>query len=400
MKIIALLRKNGLLFLKSSVISVIVSIVFAAGCLLAANTLSDRNAREYTKLKIAVVNNDTSDSSALAVKLLTNSVKSLNAVLSMSVMEEDIAFDEIKNGNLNGILIIPDGAIEGYLYGNDIPMTLYISDASPYEHIILKQIGETGRKMLSFGRSGTYTVQRIMYEKGNKDKYDEISDRINTILLSKTLGAYSDMTIWKNVNLSGAIVPLIPHHILCFFAFFMLCSVSLWSKFIINDISPSVLQRMFCSKINPFEVIISKVIYIFLFNIIVTILFFLSSKFFSDYDIHINLLCITVTSLFLSTLSVFMFIVIGKNSSFIISSVSMTGIILSGGIIPVSLIPSTLANIGVFSPNRLIYVVLSTIYTNENNISYIIVMASFSILFVIVSTFYLKRKSLFKEEEI
>ena len=400
MKIIALLRKNGLLFLKSSVISVIVSIVFAAGCLLAANTLSDRNAREYTKLKIAVVNNDTSDSSALAVKLLTNSVKSLNAVLSMSVMEEDIAFDEIKNGNLNGILIIPDGAIEGYLYGNDIPMTLYISDTSPYEHIILKQIGETGKRMLSSGRSGTYTVQRIMYEKGNKDKYDEISDRINTILLSKTLGAYSDMTIWKNINLSGAVVPLIPHHILCFFAFFMLCSVSLWSKFILNDISPSVLQRMFCSKINPFEVIISKVIYIFLFNIIVTILFFLSSKFFSDYDIHINLLCITVTSLFLSTLSVFMFIVIGKNSSFIISSVSMIGIILSGGIIPVSLIPSTLANIGVFSPNRLIYVVLSTIYTNENNISYIIVMASFSILFVIVSTFYLKRKSLFKEEEI
>ncbi|MBQ7958608.1 MAG: ABC transporter permease [Oscillospiraceae bacterium] len=386
--------------MKSSVISVIVSIVFAAGCLLAANTLSDRNAREYTKLKIAVVNNDTSDSSALAVKLLTNSVKSLNAVLSMSVMEEDIAFDEIKNGNLNGILIIPDGAIEGYLYGNDIPMTLYISDTSPYEHIMLKQIGETGRRMLSSGRSGTYTVQRIMYEKGNKDKYDEISDRINTILLSKTLGAYSDITIWKNVNLSGAIVPLIPHHILCFFAFFMLCSVSLWSKFILNDISPSVLQRMFCSKINPFEVIISKVIYIFLFNIIVTILFFLSSKFFSDYDIHINLLCITVTSLFLSTLSVFMFIVIGKNSSFIISSVSMIGIILSGGIIPVSLIPSTLANIGVFSPNRLIYVVLSTIYTNENNISYIIVMASFSILFVIVSTFYLKRKSLFKEEEI
>ncbi|MBP0960046.1 MAG: ABC transporter permease [Oscillospiraceae bacterium] len=386
--------------MKSSVISVIVSIVFAAGCLLAANTLSDRNAREYTKLKIAVVNNDTSDSSALAVKLLTNSVKSLNAVLSMSVMEEDIAFDEIKHGNLNGILIIPDGAIEGYLYGNDIPMTLYISDTSPYEHIILKQIGETGRRMLSSGRSGTYTVQRIMYEKGNKDKYDEISDRINTILLSKTLGAYSDMTIWKNVNLSGAIVPLIPHHILCFFAFFMLCSVSLWSKFIINDISPSVLQRMFCSKINPFEVIISKVIYIFLFNIIVTILFFLSSKFFSDYDIHINLLCVTVTSLFLSTLSVFMFIVIGKNSSFIISSVSMIGIILSGGIIPVSLIPSTLANIGVFFPNRLIYIVLSTIYTNENNISHIIIMASFSILFVIISAFYLKRKSLFKEEEI
>ena len=400
MKIIALLRKNGLLFLKSSVISVIVSIVFAAGCLLAANTLSDRNAREYTKLKIAVVNNDTSDYSVLAVKLLTNSVKSLNAVLSMSVMEEDIAFDEIKHGNLNGILIIPDGAIEGYLYGNDIPMTLYISDTSPYEHIILKQIGETGRRMLSSGRSGTYTVQRIMYEKGNKDKYDEISDRINTILLSKTLGAYSDMTIWKNVNLSGAIVPLIPHHILCFFAFFMLCSVSLWSKFIINDISPSVLQRMFCSKINPFEVIISKVIYIFLFNIIVTILFFLSSKFFSDYDIHINLLCVTVTSLFLSTLSVFMFIVIGKNSSFIISSVSMIGIILSGGIIPVSLIPSTLANIGVFFPNRLIYIVLSTIYTNENNISHIIIMASFSILFVIISAFYLKRKSLFKEEEI
>lgn len=400
MKIISLLRKNGLLFLKSSVISVIVSIVFAAGCLLAANTLSDRNAREYTKLKIAVVNNDTSDYSVLAVKLLTNSVKFLDAVLSMSVMDEDTAFDEIEKGNLSGILIIPDGAIEGYLYGNDIPMTFYISDSSPYEHIILKQIGETGRKMLSSGRSGTYTVQRIMYEKGNKEKYNEISDRINTTLLSKTLGAYSDMTIWKNVNLSGAVVPLIPHHILCFFAFFMLCSVSLWGKFILSDASPSVLQRMFCSKINPFEIIISKVIYIFLFNIILTVLFFLSSKLFSDADIHINLLCIIITSLFLSTLSVCMFIVIGKNSSFIISAISILGIILGGGIIPVSLIPSTLANIGRFFPNRLIYMALSTVYTNEQNISSLSIMIILSVVFIVISALFLRRKSLFKEDEI
>lgn len=400
MNIIALLRKNGLLFLKSSVISVIVSIVFAAGCLLAANTLSDRNAREYTKLKIAVVNNDTSDSSALAVKILTNSVKSLNAVLSMSVMDENKAFNEIENGNINGILVIPDGAIEGYLYGNDIPMTFYISDSSPYEHIILKQIGETGRKMLSSGRSGTYTVQRIMYEKGNIDKYNEISDRINTTLLSKTLGAYSDMTIWKNINLGGAVVPLVPHHILCFFAFFMLCSVSLWGKFILNDSSPSILQRMFCSKINPFEIVISKAIYVFLFNVIVTVLFFLSSKLLSDTDIRFNLLCIAVTSLFLSTLSVCMFVIIGKNSSFIISAVSILGIILGGGIIPVSLIPSSLANIGEFFPNRLIYMVLSTIYTNEHNISYIAIMSVLSIVFVILSALYLKRKSLFKEDEI
>ncbi len=400
MKIIALLRKNGLLFLKSSVISVIVSIVFAAGCLLAANTLSDRNAREYTKLKIAVVNNDTSDSSALAVKILTNSVKSLNAVLSMSVMEEDVAFDEIEKGNLNGILVIPDGAIEGYLYGNDIPMTLYISDASPYEYIILKQIGETGRKMLSSGRSGTYTVQRIMYERGNKDKYNEISDRINTTLLSKTLGAYSDMTIWKNINLSGAVVPLIPHHILCFFAFFMLCSVSLWGRFILNDVSPSILQRMFCSKINPLEIIISKVAYIFLFNTLITVLFFLSSKLFSDADININLLCIIITSFFLSTLSVCMFIVIGKNSSFIMSAVSILGIILGGGIIPVSLIPSALANIGGFFPNRLIYIALSTIYTNEHNTFSLMIMISISVILIIISSLYLKRKSLFKEDEI
>lgn len=400
MKIIALLRKNGLLFLKSSVISVIVSIVFAAGCLLAANTLSDRNAREYTKLKIAVVNNDTSDNSAFAVKILTNSVKSLNAVLSMSVMDESDAFNEIEKGNLNGILIIPEGAIEGYLYGNDIPMTFYISDASPYEYIMLKQIGETGRKMLSSGRSGTYTVQRIMYEKGNKEKYNEISDRINTTLLSKTLGAYSDMTIWRNVNLNGAVVPLIPHHMLCFFAFFMLCSASLWGKFVLCDASPSVLQRMFCSKVNPFEIVISKTLYIFLFNILISVLFFLSGKFFSDIDIHINLLYITAASLFLSALSVCMFIIIGKNSSFIISAISILGIILCGGIIPVSLIPSSLANIGKFFPNRLIYMALSTVYTNEQDISSLSIMISLSVLFMIISALFLKRKSLFKEDEI
>lgn len=400
MKTIALLRKNGLLFLKSSVISVIVSIVFAAGCLLAANTLSDRNSKEYTKYTIAVVNNDTSENSDFAVKILTNSVKSLDAVLSMSVMDEDDAFKEIENGGLNGILVIPDGAIEGYLYGNDVPIIFYISDSSPYEAIVLRQIIETGKNMLSSGRSGTYTVQRIMYEKGNKDKYNEISDRINSTLLSKTLGAYSDIPTWKTINLKGAIVPLVPHHILCFFAFFILCSISLWGKFILSDTSPSILQRIFCSNITPFELVISKVIYLFLYNTIATVLFFVISSFYSDVKIYFNPLCILFSSLFLSTLSVFVFITIGKNSSYIISSISILGIITGGGIIPVSLIPPILADIGGFLPNRLIYSVLSTLYTNQINIFPFILMAGFSVAFIILSALYIKRKSLFKEDEI
>ena len=239
-----------------------------------------------------------------------------------------------------------------------------------------------------------------MYEKGNKDKYNEISDRINTALLSKTLGAYTDMTIWKTVNLSGAAVPLVPHHILCFFAFFMLCSASLWGKFILSDTSPSVLQRMFCSKVNSFELIISKVIYLFLFNIILTILFFVASSIFYKTDLNFKPLYIISTALFLSTLSVFMFVVIGRNSSFIISAVSILGIILGGGIIPVSLIPATLANAGTLFPNRLIYSALSTVYTNENNIFSVVIMLLISLLFIVISALFLKRKSLFKEDEI
>ena len=95
-----------------------------------------------------------------------------------------------------------------------------------------------------------------------------------------------------------------------------------------------------------------------------------------------------------------MFIVIGKNSSFIISAISILGIILGGGIIPVSLIPSALANIGGFFPNRLIYIALSTIYTNEHNTFSLMIMISISVILIIISSLYLKRKSLFKEDEI
>ena len=95
-----------------------------------------------------------------------------------------------------------------------------------------------------------------------------------------------------------------------------------------------------------------------------------------------------------------MFIVIGKNSSFIISAISILGIILGGGIIPVSLIPSTLANIGRFFPNRLIYMALSTVYTNEQNISSLSIMIILSVVFIVISALFLRRKSLFKEDEI
>ena len=400
MKVIALLRKNGIVFLKSSVISVIVCIFFAAGCVLAAKALSDKNTKSYTQMKIAVVNNDTSENSALAVKLLTSSVKSLNAVFSMSVMEESKAFEEIENGNISGILLIPDGAIEGYLYGNDIPITLYVSDSSPYEALILKQIGETGKKMLSSGRSGTYTVQRIMYEKGSKEKYNEISDRINMTLLSKTLGAYSDMTSWKTINISGALVPLVPHHILCFFAFFILCSISLWGNFVLHDTAPSLLQRTICSSVSCFQIVVSKILYILIFDITATILFFITSSYVTDCSVYFNPLPIFAISMFLSSLTVLLFVLVGKNASLFISGLSIIGIILGGGIIPVSLLPSFLANIGTFLPNRFIYSALSSVYTDESKVFLSVTAIVLAILMTFASSELLKIKSLYKEDEI
>lgn len=400
MKVIALLRKNGIVFLKSSVISVIVCIVFAAGCVLAAKALSDKNAKSYTQMKIAVVNNDTSENSALAVKLLTSSVKSLNAVFSMSVMEESKAFEEIENGNISGILLIPDGAIEGYLYGNDIPITLYVSDSSPYEALILRQIGETGKKMLSSGRSGTYTVQRIMYEKGSKEKYTEISDRINMTLLSKTLGAYSDMTSWKTINISGALVPLVPHHMLCFFAFFILCSISLWGNFVLHDTVPSLLQRTICSSVSCFQIVVSKILYILIFDITATILFFITSSYVTDCSVNFKPLPIFAISMFLSSLTVLLFVLVGKNASLLISALSIIGIILGGGIIPVSLLPSFLANIGTLLPNRFIYSALSSVYTDESKVFLSVTAIVLAILMTFASSELLKIKSLYKEDEI
>lgn len=398
MKTVALLIRNGKLFLKKLIVCVLLCVIFAAGCLLAAKILSQSNAKNYSPMRVAVVNNDTGSTAKLAVNLLSNSKHSFKEVVSLEQMDEADAFSLLENGELAGVIVFPEGSIDGYLVGEDVPITLTVSSASPYEAMLLEQIGDIGGTVLTSGRSGTYTVQRILIEQNETEKFNSLSNKINMSLINKGLSAYSDMTEWETLNLSGALLPLSAHHLLCFFVFFLLCSGGFHADFFLTDYNPSTLKRLASCKVPAVLIAAVKTLYVTVFNIVLINVFLIAAKKYLKIKSDADFISVLAAALFVALLSEALFYLFGKRgATFILAAVSICGLISGGGIVPSMLLPDGMSAVSDFFPNRLLYVSLSTVFKADTSRGGTIIVLGISAVLFLLCTFLIKRKSLGEE---
>ena len=392
----AILSRNGKLFMRFLLIAVLLEFVFAVGCVFAANALSEQNSRYYEPVRLAIVNKDTSDEAALMVSLITKAVPSLKGIVSFTETDEAEAARLVAGGELSGALIIPQDAVAGYIYGRGMPqITVLVADNTPYEALIIDELTKSGESMLKTGQSGSFAVQRIMAEHGDAESYKAVADKINLVLVSKSLNAYSDMTEWESIPVAGALLPLAEHHLLCFMAFFLLVSSVLWIDYLFSDTEPQLLRRLLACRVGASGLLLTKLVFVFAFNIAAALTLTAAAGRFTKTDISASAAGIVLTAAFVTMLTAAVCSVTGekRSSIFTIFAISSAGLVLGGGVVPVSLLPRVLGVIGGYMPNRLLYLLLAPSYGADESYAAMVTAAALTAAMLPLCCALLKRRA-------
>lgn len=130
---------------------------------------------------IAVVSYEKDSSYVDRLASYLGELSSASKGLKFKIMTEDEARTSLKGGKVFAIMLIPDGMMEGILWGNNIPATVILPDKPDLSSMIFAELTRDGAALLSAAQSGTYTGSYLFNVAGRNDKLGSAYDQIDLI---------------------------------------------------------------------------------------------------------------------------------------------------------------------------------------------------------------------------
>ena len=128
-------------------------------------------------------------------ELLLNFVESMDSMkdtVSFRLLSQEEAREQLKNGEIYGAVIIPDGLLEGILSGENIPARILIGNShGRVETEVFVQLAGAGSKLLTTAQAGIYAADQLCREMGREDLIGQSEDYLNQAYLKYALGRSS-----------------------------------------------------------------------------------------------------------------------------------------------------------------------------------------------------------------
>ncbi len=165
-------------------------IVFAmiTGMLLSvfSSILEEKQREDKAKLRIGYVAEEDR-----MTKLLFSYVAGLDSVDKwcrfVAVTEEE-GKDDLQEGKLAALLILPDNVMDEILSGSNAPATLLLPEESNALGIVFEELADAGVRMLSVAQGEIYAVYELVYELGlSKEQLHAMCDAVNAYNINLVL---------------------------------------------------------------------------------------------------------------------------------------------------------------------------------------------------------------------
>lgn len=143
-------------------------------------------------------------------------------------MEEKEAMAALEAGEVTAVLALPEGFIQGVMWGENPDLELVVAGDRPLESLLLLWVGQSASDILSAFQSGVYAVLDL-YDQSPPPGLDrdqvvvDINLRYITLALDR-----SGMFREEEVSATGAL-PILPHYGLSLLAYFILSAAPLFA---------------------------------------------------------------------------------------------------------------------------------------------------------------------------
>lgn len=338
-------KRDLKLFFKCLVSGSVLLIILTVICLGAAAVMSAADTSDKL-ITVAVVDNEDSVLSRILINTIMNT-DYLSRLLNAEKADETTAMRMLANKEAAAVFILPDGFLDDIYAGRESYGKVYLSSALAAQADIVHSAINFGEKLLISGQNGVFAAANVLRENRiTGDSYSTYMTHVNTRILAEALAANDRYFTVETVD-CGTHMTSEGHYMLCWTVFFLIMISLFFVPLFLTDRTHALLARLTSLGVTDVQFMTAKLFLMFAARLIIilSLVPFGIVQASTSAQIIGILLCSAFLTLICACLSM---CIRDPISAMLITAVS--GIFLSGGLIPPRLLPSIFAHLASFTP--------------------------------------------------
>lgn len=346
-----MLVRDGRLFLRSLLSAVLLSVLLFGGAFLTTVGFTGTDASSFTPAKVGFSAEDGSLLANLAVDLVQQQ-DFVSSIFSIFRMTEAEARAAVENGDIAVGLVLPPDYFDTATSMGRVEAVLLLSEGDPMINQILELFSEAGGEYIAasqYGASAGYQVLKDLDGRKWSDFYFlSISEKyVGAVIAAAGSHFPVLMTDYRNTGLTESGRYLVVYGA-CLLEICSLFFLGLYTR----DAKHGLYSRLRASGVTTAAFLSGKILYPFLFRLLLSggLLFALSSA--GSTVSASGVLLLMLVCFLVSLLEGCLLIPLGKSraGALLITGLTLLGLVLSGGILPLSILSPAMRTAGCYTP--------------------------------------------------
>ena len=349
----SILRRDWILFRRGLIPALLLTLLLCLASGLAAYTVMQSAQESAAPVKVAVVDEEGGLLSRMAVNLV--SAQSFIASLTdMQQTKRAEALSGLQSGRYGAVIILPKGYTDQIRYGTPGTGQIILSRAAAASGDVVASLARFGELLLAAGQYGVFAGEKIMQEKGTSAEfYQYFLDKSNDQLFDQAFSIYDNGMTREVAPYSGSGVSTGAYYAAAWISFFLLLSGLFFPALYTEDVKKPIIARLFSLSVTPGDFLSGKLLYPLLFRLpLLAGILILLHQYLPLSPSLPALLLLLLGLLMAGVLISCASVALGQKKGWqgLLIGLTAIGLFLCGGLIPRSMLPAWVTEIGRFTP--------------------------------------------------
>lgn len=342
-----MLKRDFTLFIRCLGASALLLILFASVSLGVAAIMTRATDAESDKIHVAVVDNEDSVLSRILIHTVSDT-EYLRSLIAVETMEEEDAHSALRDGECAAAILLPPDFVRDMAGGTKATGRVYLSPALASQSDIIASTLRFGERILVSGQYGVFAGERLLREhRATQDVRDRFLTASNTGLLSAALAGSDTYFTTEELSYGNSGLSTNAYFVLSALTALLFLISLFFTPLFMRDCTRDMLCRLATYGIGPGRYMLWKTVLLTLLRYVLslTALLFLRGP-------------LGLTPEWLSPIAAAFFVtVVGACLSMCTGDgitantlITLIGMLLCGGLIPLHLLPESVRLIGRLTP--------------------------------------------------
>lgn len=348
-----MLKRDWCLFLRCLVPALLLTVVFAAVSFAAAMTAARGAESVYTPIRVTVVDREDSLLSRMLISMVSETDYISDFMELEKCGDETRAMERLRSGENAAVIVLPENFVNDIMHGRISEGRIVLSaDAASHSEVV-ESAARFGEFMLAAGQYAVFSGEELIrqHELG-EDFHSDFLAQVNAGLLDEAMTAGEKYFRTETLGDSG--MDTAQWYALCWLSFVTFICSMFFEKLYRTDLRRGLLCRLRTAGLGDLSFCLGKLLYPFLFRIILFI-----PALFASGNLNFCSILWLLAALLAASLMGFAIMLCSDKGAAVCAVLAAAGIFLCGGVIPRQFMPQLAEEIGFLTPYGVVQSLMS-----------------------------------------